>query len=394
MTEEDKLYLAQPLTDIYTAMETDLMMAIAEQLARDGEISPSSEWRLRKLAEAGALTKTAMKIIASYTGIQSEMLAEAVEIAALEVINDLEPAFAKMAADGLVSAAPEIPASVTARSVVSHYRRQAATDLNLVNTVMQYKAVSSYKYLVNKMYDETKRQEALNNMGKHTLSVVTGAESRQAAVRNCIREFSRNGIPAFVDKAGREWSPEAYVNMDIRTTVSNTAHAAQDAVCDRYGVDLIEISSHMGARPKCAPYQGKVFSRGGQSGIAYDGKGDAVPYSPLSETSYGQPDGIFGINCRHKKYPFVSGASFRTYFPYDEEENAERYKAFQKQRYMERRVREASREAEMLKIAGDEQGAKDARLKARNRRAEYRKYCSDNGLKERNDRLAVVKNKS
>ena len=52
---------------------------------------------------------------------------------------------------------------------------------------------------------------------------------------------------------------------------------------------------------------------------------------------------------------------------------------------MERRVREASREAEMLKIVGDEQGAKDARLKAKNRRAEYRKYCSDNGLKVRND---------
>ena len=322
------------------------------------------------------------------------MLSEAVEIAALDVINELEPAFAKMAADGLVSGAPEVPASVTAKDIVSHYRRQAATDLNLVNTVMQYKAVSSYKYLVNKLYDENKRQEALNNMGKHTLSVVTGAESRQQAVRNCIREFSRNGIPAFVDKAGREWSPEAYVNMDIRTTVSNTAHAAQDAVCDRYDVDLIEISSHMGARPKCAPYQGKVFSRRGQSGVAYDGKGDAVPYSPLSETSYGEPDGIFGINCRHKKYPFVSGASFRTYFPYDEEENAERYKATQKQRYMERRVREASREAELLKIAGDEQGAKDARLKAKNRRAEYRKYCADNGLRVRNDRLAVVKNKS
>ena len=56
MTEEDKLLLAQPLTDIYVAMETDLMKAIAEQLAFDGGISPSSEWRLRKLAEAGALT--------------------------------------------------------------------------------------------------------------------------------------------------------------------------------------------------------------------------------------------------------------------------------------------------------------------------------------------------
>ena len=61
---------------------------------------------------------------------------------------------------------------------------------------------------------------------------------------------------------------------------------------------------------------------------------------------------------------------------------------------MESRVRDSSREAELLKIAGDEQGAKDARLKAKNRRAEYRKYCAHNGLRERSDRLAVVKNKS
>lgn len=145
----------------------------------------------------------------------------------------------------------------------------------------------------------------------------------------------------------------------------------------------------MGARPKCAPYQGRIFSRGGKSGVAYDADGRAIPYSPLSETSFGQPDGLFGINCRHKKYPFVSGAGFQAYFPYDEAENAERYKALQQQRYLERRVREASREADLLKISGDEEGAKAARLKARNRKAEYKKFCSENGFKERNDRGAV-----
>ncbi|MCM1024638.1 MAG: phage minor capsid protein [Prevotella sp.] len=223
---------------------------------------------------------------------------------------------------------------------------QAVTDLNLVNTVMQYKAGSAYKNLVNKIYDDTKRQELLGVLGKHTLEVASGGVSRQEAVQNCIKEFAQKGIPAFVDKLGREWSPEAYINMDIRTTVNNTANAAQDACCDRYDLDLIQISSHMGARPKCAEDQGKIYSRSNRSGICHDGDGNEIPFYPWSSTSYGQPDGILGINCHHHKYPFLAckekrtGVNFQRYLPYDQEENAARYKEFQAQRAMERRVRE------------------------------------------------------
>lgn len=61
---------------------------------------------------------------------------------------------------------------------------------------------------------------------------VMDTRSRQDALRACIREMAEQGIPAFVDRSGREWTPEAYINMDIRTTVSNTAHAAQFARMD------------------------------------------------------------------------------------------------------------------------------------------------------------------
>lgn len=47
--------------------------------------------------------------------------------------------------------------------------------------------------------------------------------ARTKAVRTTIHEMAQKGIPAFVDRSGREWSPEAYVNMDIRATVKNTA---------------------------------------------------------------------------------------------------------------------------------------------------------------------------
>ncbi len=391
MTTLEQLNLSQPLTDVYTAMETDLMIAIAKQLAEGGEINATSEWRLKKLAEAGALSKETVRIIASYTGIQSDLITEAIEGAAMGVADRLEPALQACARDGYISATDGTPISESMKNVVTNFRSQAKTDLNLVNTVMQYKAKSSYTTLVNKIYDETKRQELLGVLGKHTLEVASGGESRQTAVRNCIKEFSQKGIPAFVDKRGREWSPEAYINMDIRTTVNNTANAAQDACCDRYGLDLIQISSHMGARPKCAIDQGKLYSRSNRSGIAHDGDGNPIPFYPWSSTSYGQPDGILGINCHHHKYPFADGVNFQRYFPYDEEENAERYKEFQKQRAMERRVREVSRQAEMLEAAGDTEGAKTARRQLREKRKAYREYSKEHGLGIHNDRLTVVK---
>lgn len=394
MTTLEQMNLSQPLTDVYTAMETDLMIAIARQLAESGEINATSEWRLKKLAEAGALSKETVKIIASYTGIQSDLLTEAIEGAAMGVADKLEPALQACARDGYISSPAGMPIAESMKNVVTNFRKQAKTDLNLVNTVMQYKAKSSYTTLVNKIYDDTKRQELLGVLGKHTLEVASGGTSRQEALRNCIKEFSQKGIPAFVDKRGREWSPEAYINMDIRTTVNNTANAAQDACCDRYGLDLIAISSHMGARPKCAVDQGKLYSRSNRSGIAHDGDGNPIPFYPWSSTSYGQPDGILGINCHHHKYPFADGVNFQRYFPYDEEENAARYKEFQKQRAMERHVREVSRQAEMLEAAGDTEGAKAARRQLREKRKAYREYSKEHGLGIHNDRLTVVKVKN
>ena len=394
MTTLEQLNLSQPLTDVYTAMETDLMMAIARQLAAGGEINATSEWRLKKLAEAGALSKETVQIIASYTGIQSDLITEAIEGAAMGIVDRLEPALQACAKDGYITAVSGTPISTSVGNVVTNFRKQAKTDLNLVNTVMQYKANSAYKNLVNQIYDDTKRQELLGVLGKHTLEVASGGTSRQEAVRNCIKEFSQKGIPAFVDKRGREWSPEAYINMDIRTTVNNTANAAQDACCDKYGLDLIQISSHMGSRPKCAIDQGKLYSRSNRSGIAHDGDGNEIPFYPWSSTSYGEPDGILGINCHHHKYPFADGVNFQRYFPYDQEENAERYKEFQKQRAMERRVRETSRQADMLEAAGDTEGAKEVRRKLREQRKAYREYSNEHGLSVHNDRLTVVKVKN
>ncbi len=391
MTREQYDELSAPLLRVINDMEDDILRLIAAQLAKDGDFSDTSKWRMRQLARAGKLDRQTASIIAKYTGIQSDLLAEAVEIAALTEISYVDNAVADLQRQGFLAGVPELPAEKSAADAYKAFQAQAQSDLNLVNTVMQYKARSSFVAAVNAAYHESQksRQAALDVMGKHSAAAAAGHMSLQEATRRCIRQLAERGIPAFVDKAGREWSPEAYVMMDMRSTLGNTARAAQDMRCDKYGFKLIEVSSYMGARPKCAKDQGKIYSRDGSRGVTMDGRGDKIYFTPLSETSYGEPDGLFGINCSHVQYPYAEGCSFQRYFSYPEEENSKRYKQFQQQRYLERQVRTSKRECMMLNETGDKEGFAKASARLKARKKQYSDYCNKTGLKMHNDRTQV-----
>lgn len=177
------------------------------------------------------------------------------EAAASETIERMEPGFRELAKDGYAKNTRVQPKTTVQRAIKAYWK-QAADSLNMVNTVMQYKVKPAWLNLIKGIRgyidQDLDRQATLDVLNKHTGATIIGAETRQQAVRRAINELLDNGIPAFVDKAGREWSPEAYVNMDIRTTVTNTAHQAQDERMDDYGLDLFQASSHSGARPKCS----------------------------------------------------------------------------------------------------------------------------------------------
>ena len=391
MTREQYDELSAPLVRVLLDMEDDILREIAAQLSRDGDISDTSKWRIRQLARAGRFDKRAAAIIAGYSEVEGGQAMDAVLTAAETEIGYLDNAVQAANAAGLSEYFSDIPAEESALGAAKAFQRQAASDLNLVNTVMGYKAKSAYVNAVNAIYRDTAegRQGALDIMGKGAAKAVSGQMSLQEATRKTIRELAQKGIPAFVDKRGREWSPEAYVMMDMRSTLGNTARAAQNARCDEYNIQLIEVSSHMGARPLCAPYQGRIFSRDGSKGVTTDGAGGKIYYTPLSETSYGQPAGLFGINCGHVQYPFVPGINFQRYFPYPKEENDRRYMQFQQQRAMERGIRAAKRECMMLQEVGDTEGLQKASLRLRNQKEKYSAYCKETGLKQHNDRTQV-----
>lgn len=387
MDSLDALNLAAPIADTYNELEAMLLSHIAEQLAANPDtlINATSEWRIKLLAQMGRVNKETAKIIAAKTG----------KVPA-EVEKVVEQAINKVLVENAVSGNT---VSTHIENAMKSFDRQAVINkYNQVNTVMQYKAKQAFVNGVNSVADRFERkrqseiadkQEYLDVLNKNALAVTVGEKSRTEAIRETIGQMCDKGIPAFVDASGRQWSPEAYVNMDIRNTAKNSALAAQWSVMDELEQDVILISSHSGARPKCAPYQGKLYSRSGKSGTIKDARGKEYTYEPLSSTSFGEPDGIFGINCGHRPRGVTEGMFISHEEIYSEKENSEEYERICEQRRQERKIRADKNKRDALKAAGDNEGAKELGRKITAENKELKAYCEREGLSYREDRTSA-----
>ncbi len=81
------------------------------------------------------------------------------------------------------------------------------------------------------------------------------------ATEKFLDTIRREGITAFVDKAGRRWSLHTYMDMVTRTTSRQAEVLAVLTRDEKH--DLYKISSHGSTCPICAPLEGRVYSRSG-----------------------------------------------------------------------------------------------------------------------------------
>ena len=80
-------------------------------------------------------------------------------------------------------------------------------------------------------------------------------------VSGFVEQLRREGVTAFIDKAGRRWSLHTYATMVTRTT-SRQAEILSVLSADPEH-DLYIISSHSTTCALCAPYEGRVYSKSG-----------------------------------------------------------------------------------------------------------------------------------
>ena len=379
--------LSWRMGEVYAAVVDQILINLARHFKymTPGELPTGSfAYQAKKLAEMGQVTRETEQIILTMLGDADGALREVLEAAIMDGLKDAEPALREAAKKGLVrDTVPEL--SPSQMHAFQAYYKQSADRLNLVNTVMLESTEWAYQSTVADIVTRINTTQGILNVA--TGEVVTGVETWNNAVKRGVQKMVANGITGFVDHGGHRWSPETYVTMDVRTTMANTAREAVWERMGDYSADLYQVSWHNAARELCFPWQGKVISREDKSREVEDDEGNTVHVYAQSETSYGEPAGLFGINCGHYPIPFFPGFSRIRPPMQDEEENAKAYAESQQQRALERKLREEKRDLEVMKAQGaSEEEIKAQRQRIRQASKDIDTFCNDTGRTRRRNR--------
>lgn len=386
------LRLSEPIEAAYLDAVDALIINIARHLGT-GKAFRTASWEVQKLSELGKLSEENAKIINESVKLVPDEIRKALDEASAEALETLEKALQEAIATGRIEEAP----IDTVQAMLQELGKQAVEKANLVNTVMLDSCQSAYTAAVTNTVQWVNQAMSVEQvsavqgiLNTAAAAVEIGSDTRREALRKAISQMADNGIYGFVDRAGRHWSPEAYINMDIRTTVHNAAIQSVRNRQQDYGSEVFQVSTHPGARPLCYPYQGKFFTWGSEGGTFTDGDGNRHSYKPISTTSYGKPAGVFGCNCGHYPMPQIPGVTI----PQDKkrqnkEANDKEYQESQQQRALERSIREAKRKQAAFKAAGLDDAAADMAQIIKDRQADMREFISKTGRTRRYDREAI-----
>ena len=187
--------------------------------------------------------------------------------------------------------------------------------------------------------------------------VNTGVATTERALHEAVRTMMREGISTITyhnAETGRQTvtnNIDVAVRRHVRTQILQDGMRRTLDICRDAGIEFVEVSSHGGARPSHARWQGQVYSLRGDVEV------DGVQYKDFyRETNYGSVEGLGGANCRHSFGPWIPGTP-RSYESDPEHpsglSNDEVYAMSQDQRRRERELRKTKRELAGAQIIAD-----------------------------------------
>lgn len=195
---------------------------------------------------------------------------------------------------------------------------------------------------------EAFRQGYLDVLNQAYSSVISGTSTYDIEIKKAITQLVDKGFTGatYVRKDGSivNMSLEAVARRDILTTMHQNANDHSLNACKQLGTNYVEVSSHPNARPDHALWQGKLYML----------EGSTSKYQNFYEaTKYGSVDGLGGVNCKHRFYPYVLGDK-RVFDTYDLKENEKLYKLEQQQRANERAIRKWKQKANAVDTLGQD----------------------------------------
>ena len=396
LTEEQLEFFGDQMAGLYQAFEQDLIADIARRVKKTGRYTETAELMAQAMHDAGRssteIRREVMRVLGADQSYQDFVEKNTVEWKQYvkKEIRKME-AEARVRGDEIVAAAGDMSFNYDL-SMWEQAGEKLTKDSAIVALVdaMKERTEGELKDLTKSLgftgaHDFTALRNLYSSqMDKAVLKVSTGTFSFDQAVNDCVRELAQSGLRSGAYKSGRVLALDSAVRMCVRTACHQLSGQISIANCEKTGTDLVEVSSHWGARESHAVWQGKIYSRSGKS----------KKYPDFAECHYGEVDGLMGVNCRHAFYPFFEGISEP--IEWEDEPDPKDYRgkwytyteATQKQRRMENAIRKTKREIEAQKAIGGDTVVLEA--KRRKQTKEYHEFSAAMGISPKDNRLRVV----
>ena len=361
LKDKDFRALETEISRIYSDIETSLVRRICRWIRNNPESTLDIEdWRMRKISGVGVMALDIQSLLLEESASAEKSLLGAVQKAVdKSVSSDAKLYKAIIRHQGKdASVVLSVLASDAQKARVSAVIRNARKALNLTNTLAKEASQRSFIDAVNSAY----------------IGVMEGAQTLDDACWRASKALARKGlsVASYDNPMANAISIDAAVRRNVVTSVSQATAEMSKGMAQDLGLDLVQTSAHVGARPQHQVWQGKVFS--------LSGKSDKYPALSAPQeaggTGYGTAEGLCGCNCRHHFFPYAEGFSPADYgIDISPAENEEIYEATQKQRQYERQIRSWKRTARVAEDQGKTIDANNATARVRVYQKALRELC-------------------
>lgn len=355
--------LPEPMIQLMSELQDEIISDICRRLTKAQLMTPTAEWQLWKANQLTLSSREVKRRIASKLKVSEKQLKSIYTDAVKTAIREDEVIYKAAIAEGILSD--------NYRDKLTNYTRSKAFSNVLQRGLKNTNGLM--RNLTNSAAAAANRQLS-DALDLAYLKVTSGAFTVEQAVFDAVKKLGADGIKCVSYDSGRTDQLDVAVRRAVVTGIGKTCCDMQLDLAKEMDCQLVEVSSHLGARPSHAEWQGQIYSLV---------KGHPkYPYF-YDATGYGTGDGLGGWNCRHSFFPYFEGLSVAANAPdFSKEENAQVYADTQKQRAYERSIRKSKRE--LAALDGARTATEDPVLKAKLDREFERKSVT---LKNREARL-------
>ena len=363
---------------LYGKLEERITRDIVRRIVKTGYVTETAKWQAEMLQQSGMLYDDILNEVAETSGASREAIQAVFEDAGVQSVNFDN----KIYQSAGLNPVPLHLSEVGMQTLLAGVLKTNGELANLTKTTAN-----------------TAQTAYINACSIAEMEITSGAFDHNTAIRHAIDSAMEQGVSVKYP-SGHVDKLDVAVRRSVMTGVSQTTGKISLANARDMGTDLMEITAHGGARPSHAKWQGMIVSLSGRKG-----------YLSLKDIEYGEGNGFKGYNCRHDWFPYIEGLSSRAYT--DEQlksyqdktvtyngKEIPQYEAEQKQRAMERQIREERR-----KLAGYDEAIKcmqDADSKAslqgefdslavemKSHESIYKDFSSQTGLPTQTERIQV-----